>query len=143
MKKDKVKARAIAGSHVFGVASTGTEQVGMRLSVIDGPRAGEEFVWYGSFTENSVEITLSGLKAAGWDGSDFANLPGLGSVDCMLTLQEEERRDSGALYWRAAFINPIGIAMKEQLDAAGVAALAKRVARLTGANAAAAKKVPF
>jgi hypothetical protein len=144
MKKVRAKARAVAGSHEFGVAGTGTEQVGMRVLVLDGEYSGSEFVWYGSFTEAGTDIALESLRVAGWDGTDFVNLPGLGSTEFLLTLQEEDGRD-GPSRMRAAFINRLGVPMKEKMDDAAKAALARRIARITGASAAPARKVniPF
>jgi hypothetical protein len=129
--KIRVKAKAVAGSHEFGVAGTGTEQIGLRVQVLEGEHEGQEFVWYGYFSEAAVEMTLQALKTSGWDGSDFVNLPGLGSTMFSLTLQDETNQQ-GENVLRATFINPLGVPMKEKMDDSAKAALAKRIAKLTG-----------
>ena len=143
--KIRVTAKAIPGSHDFGVAGTGTEQVGVRVQALDGELAGQEFVWYGFFTEASVEMTLAALKTAGWDGEDFVNLPGLGSTTFSLTLQEEVGQD-GETRLRATFINPLGVPMKEKMDDRAKNALAARIAKMTGKPATTAARrntIPF
>lgn len=125
-KKIKVKARATAESHEWGFASTGTEQVGMRVEILDGELAGNHVTWYGYFTDATEERTLDALKVAGWDGSDIINLPGLGSTEFELVL-EEEIDDRGNTYLRPTFINRIGVAMKSKMDAQQKAAFAARM----------------
>lgn len=141
----KVRARAIAtGEFEFGLASTGSEQVGIAVRVLEGEFDGRVFTWYGHFTEAAVERTIEALKHAGWNGEDFANLPGLGSREFQLTLTEEQNQ-RGELFWRASFINPIGVAMKNKMDNASKASLAKRIAAFTGKPSAPVTKktVPF
>lgn len=128
-KKIRVKARALPDSHEWGFASTGTEQVGMRVTILEGEYQGE-VTWYGYFTEATEQRTLESLSVAGWDGTDIINLPGLGSTEFELQL-EEETDDKGNKYLRPTFINRIGVAMKHVMDAGAKAAFA---ARMRGAS---------
>lgn len=122
MRTARTKAKAIPNSHVLGYANTGTEQIGIRVNVIEGHEElqGKEFTWYGYFTDKSEERTLQALMTAGWDGSDFVNLAGLGSTEFELQFEEQDEVDeqgqvTGA-FWRPTFINKIGVAMKHQMD---------------------------
>lgn len=136
--KIRVKAQAVAGSHDFGVASTGTEQVGIAVKVLEGDFAGQTFSWYGYFTDEATELTVKALRTAGWDGTDFVSLPGLGSTQFELVLVEEER--NGEFKWNARFINQIGVPMAERMGDAKKLALAKRISRLSGKPST---KTPF
>lgn len=135
MKKHRIKARAIAGSQEWGYASTGTEQVGIRITLIDGDWSGQSVTWYGFLTDNAEARTLEQLEIAGWDKSSVIDLPGLGSTEFELEL-EEETDDQGNTYMRPTWINRIGVAMKKKMDDTARRALAARLAALTGARPA-------
>lgn len=61
----------VAIKHRVGYAGTGTEQVGVRLRVTDGPLKGKYLLWYGTFTDNSEEITIRALRNLGFEGDDL------------------------------------------------------------------------
>jgi hypothetical protein len=69
VKKIRVKAKAVAGTHEWGLSNTNTEQVGMRVEILDGEFAGQALTWYGYFTDASEQRTLEQLEIAGWDKS--------------------------------------------------------------------------
>ena len=133
MTKIRSKARAVPDSHEWGFASTGTEQVGMRVVIADGELAGQEVTWYGYFTDAAEARTLEALKIAGWDGSNVIDLPGLGSTEFELTL-EEETDEKGKTYLRPTFINRIGVAMRNKMDDAQKRSFAARMQALAGAT---------
>jgi hypothetical protein len=122
----KVKAKAVPGSHVYGFASTGTEQVGVRVECLDGELAGQSVTWYGYFTEQSERRTLESLAIMGGDINDVIPLPGLGSTEFELVL-EEETADDGSVHYKPAFVNRIGVAMKQQMDEGQKRAFAARM----------------
>ena len=131
MKKIRTKARAVPDSHEWGYASTGTEQVGLRVVCLGGELDGQEVTWYGYFTEATEQRTLEALKTAGWDGTNVIDLPGLGTTEFELQL-EEETDDKGNTYLRPAFINRIGVAMKNKMDDGQKRAFAARLGALAG-----------
>lgn len=120
MRKLRCRAKAIPDSHVFGYANTGTEQVGILVECLDGEFKGKQFTWYGFFTPAAEERTLEQLMIAGWDGTDVINLPGLGTTEFELQLEEQEDHDENGspagTFWRPTFINRIGVAMRNQMD---------------------------
>jgi hypothetical protein len=124
----RTKARALPGEHDWGTSGTGTQQVGIRVEVIQGDphdeiKTGSQWTWYGYFTEKSGERTLESLEIAGWNsnpGDDFINLVGLGSTEFELTFEEEEDVDEqgnpAGSYWKPGFINRAGVAMRNKMD---------------------------
>ncbi len=132
MRKLRCKARAVADSHELGYASTGTEQIGMKVELLDGEFANNTVTWYGYFSSAAEERTLESLKIAGWTGDDIINLPGLGSAEFELQLEEHEDKETGEPYLKPTFINRIGVAMKNTMDASQKAAFAARMRAVTG-----------
>ena len=136
MSKVRVKARVVAGSEVFGFSSnTNTEQVGVRVEVLEGEHAGF-YAWYGFFTEKAGERAIESLKTMGWneDWNAFSRgeLPGLGDTEFELTLEWETPQDGGEGFWRATFINRIGVAMKKKMDQAEAMDFGRRMRALYG-----------
>ena len=128
MKKIRCRARAVPDSHDFGYSpERGTEQVGLRVQILDGDLEGQVYTWLGYFTEASEDRTLEQLRIAGWDNTDFLSLPGLGSTEFELQLEEESSQRDGTLYWKPTFINRMGVAMKHSMDAQQRAAFAARL----------------
>lgn len=124
MRTMRCKARARPGEFEFGHAGTGIPQVGVRIDLLDGELQGQIVTWYGYFTEKSQDRTLDQLEIAGWngaDGNDFVNLTGLGSTEFELQLEEEDDKDEqgnpAGTYWKPAFINRMGVAMRDKMDA--------------------------
>jgi hypothetical protein len=152
MRKIRSKARAIAGSQEWGTANTGTEQVGFRVQLIGGDMDGQSFTWYGYFTDTSEERTLESLRIAGWDG-DFGallDLPGLGSTEFELQLEDQADKDgklvinpeTGEPYLKPTFINRIGVAMKNVMDANEKTAFAARMRARYGGGAPPRTRTP-
>lgn len=138
MKKVRVKARAIPDSHEWGYSTnTNTEQVGMKVEILDGEFVGQFLTWYGYFTEKSEDRTLEQLEIAGWNKSSVIDLPGLGSTEFELILEEQEDQDEhgnpAGAYWRPTFINRIGVAMRNKMDEMQKRAFAARIGARVGA----------
>lgn len=125
-RKMYARARAVENSFEWGVSSNDNDQIGVLVNVLDGELAGSQATWYGTFTEASEDRTIESLRFMGWNGTDVVNLPGLGSTDFQLTF-EEEQTDSGSVYWKPAFVNRIGVAMKTPMDDRRKAAFAARL----------------
>lgn len=104
-KLGSYKARAV--SSVLGVAGTGTEQVAVTFEITaDGPRKGEQHVWYGFFTDATTSRTLESLETAGWDGDSLDKPVGLGRIECEVVLGEEEY--NGDMKVRVQWVNRPG-----------------------------------
>lgn len=138
-----VKARAVAGTEAFGFASTGTKQVAFTVEALEGDKKGQNFPWYGFFSEKAGKRTFEQLEVAGWKSDDdgwraFAEgkLPGLGSTEFMLQLEEEQEVDEqgqpAGTYWRATFLNRFGVAMKAQMDQSQQRAFAAEMKAMFG-----------
>lgn len=81
-------------------------QVICRLQVLDGPRAGDFLMWYGSLKESSQEYTAKGLRALGMTNDDIMNPIGLGTRKAKAV--ERENLFPGAKNkTRIDFIDPI------------------------------------
>lgn len=131
VRRLRAKARAIAGSQEFGVSSNNNEQVGLRLQIIGGELDGQMVTWYGTFSPAAEERTIEQLQIAGWNGEDFANLPGLGSTEVELQIEEYEGEDeeTGAPFpwFKAKWINRIGVTMKNAMNASEKESFAARM----------------
>lgn len=100
------------GSHIgraldreFGQADTGTLFVRVRFLIEHGPDAGQCCYWDGWLTEDAIDRTLEGLRAAGWDGISLEALDGLGSGSCRLSVEHERNQTTGRTYPRVAWVN--------------------------------------
>src|SRR4051794_36240960 len=84
------KGRALNGD--YGFASTRTRQVAVLFEFTDGECQGEQLTWYGFFTPATADRTVESLRNAGctFPNDNLADLTGLGSVECMLVVEEEE-----------------------------------------------------
>jgi hypothetical protein len=58
----------------IGRASTGTEQIGVLFELTEEPWKGQQITWYGTFTDESLPITMRGLKELGWQGQQVTTL---------------------------------------------------------------------
>lgn len=132
IRKLRAKGRVVQGSHDFGTASTGTEQIAAQVMIVDGEHAGQSCTWYGSFTERARERAEEQLRIAGWDGTWHQDMPGLGSTEFDLQY-EETTTPNGAVYLDGNFINRIGVALKNRMDDAQKADF---FARMRGSSAA-------
>lgn len=118
----------------FGRASTGTEQIGMLFEMTDGEHKGRTFTWYGSLgSEASVALVRGVLEACGWDGKSWTKL---GPLDKAVVLEfKEDADDDGNPYTYLAYVNRIGVAMKDELDVKERARLLANLDRANGAPA--------
>lgn len=110
----------------FGVASNGTEQIGVRLRLLD---EAVDLVWYGYFTADSEERTLESLKLLGWDdqSANFLDLTGMGSREARAVVENEEF--NGELRPKVQWINGLGLGLKTMMPDPQKAALGERMNR--------------
>jgi hypothetical protein len=135
VRKLRAKARAVAGSHEFGVSSNNNEQVGLRVEVIGGEFDGQSFVWFGTFSQAAEERTIEQLQIAGWTGEDIINLPGVGTTEFEVQLEEYEdynEQNAPYTYVKAKWLNRISVGMKNAMDASQKADFARRMAMRMG-----------
>lgn len=69
----KYKARAVAGSAVYGTTSAGHDQLTIEMNI---PSLGRNVFTYLYFSEKAKPYALARLKALGWDGG-----PGMETID--------------------------------------------------------------
>lgn len=114
--------------HKWGATSNGAEQIGVLVSVEEGPAQGRRFVWYGSWTEAALPITFDGLVALGWAGKSLGTItedvkPG---AEAMGVFAYETYEGKQRL--RLNFINPMRtIRFAKPLEEAARKVLAQRV----------------
>jgi hypothetical protein len=118
--------------HKFGVTKKETEQIGVLVSIEEGPGAGRRMVWYGSWSEAALPMTVEALQALGWEGKAMGTIaedlkPGaeaMGNFGYELDNENVPRL-------RLKFINPMRqIRFAATLDEAGRKSLAARVHKM-------------
>lgn len=129
------KARADRNSIRFGEASTGAAQIAVTFDLLDPKAEGiqERITWIASFKGGAIPITLDGLCAAGWTGTDLNRLTegeGIGDVECSLKIGHDTNNETGKTYARVEFVNAArsAFAFKKELDATGIGDLNDRLA---------------
>lgn len=105
----KYKARPTAWG--LSESKNGHEQFAIGFEIVDGSEAGSTITWYGGFVNDmAVDITIKGIKACGWTGSDLSNvdLPG---TEVQLVIVHEEY--NGKVSAKVKFINGPGQGIKQ------------------------------
>lgn len=101
---------------LLGKASTGTDQVGVDLQILEGPSQGAHVTWYGYFSEAAFERTIESLRLLGWEGDDLSDLRGIDRLEVSIVV-EDEADLQGEFRPRVKWINALGgIAMKDKMD---------------------------
>lgn len=120
------KGRAISGD--FGFAGTGTKQVAVLFEFTEGECQCEQLTWYGFFTPATAERTVEGLRNAGctFPNGDLCDLTGLGSVECVLVVEEDGTDDHGYPRLKIRWVNKLGggVALGSRMNEADKRALA-------------------
>jgi hypothetical protein len=131
------KYRVKAVEAVFGEASTGTEQIGVLLEVVDGDHKGTLLTWYGYFSEAAEERTIQSMRYLGWKGVDITDLSSMYAGQEAQADIEHDTDQEGKTRAKVQWIN--GIGMKKKMEGAQLASFAKRIrgvaARVGGAAA--------
>lgn len=118
-------------------SGNGTPRVSVEFEVTDGPERGQSIWWDGWLTDKAQERTCESLVHAGWTGADFETLPGLGTKDVDLVVEEEEWPvGSGTKRAKVKWVNDPG--RVRHTEGAGLAGYADRMQAL--AMGLAAKK---
>lgn len=119
-------ARAV--DSVLGKTSKGSEQLAITFQIV-APESyeGRQLVYYGYFTDKTVDKTLEALENTGWDGESIVHPIGVGSIDSSIVV-EHEADDKGQMRARIRWVNrPGGAAVKEKLDVSDAMALEQRL----------------
>lgn len=129
------KARADRNSIRFGESKKGGGQIAITFDLTDPKAEGiqERITWIGNFVGGATAITLDGLYAAGWTGSDLNQLSaaeGIGDVECSLKIGHDTNPETGKTYARVEFVNAAraAFAFKKEMDSNGIAALNESIA---------------
>ena len=119
--------RAQAVEAVLGRSSKGTEQIAVKFNLLDFE--GQSISWYGYFSEKAFEITMRGLRAAGFAGDNLADLSSLRAdvaPEVVLVIEHDEY--NGKVRPRVQFINSTGgMAVKDALDEGEAKSFAARM----------------
>lgn len=116
--------RAKARRAQLGSTSTGKEQVAVEFEIAE-PQT--RIVWYGYFTEKTVDSTIKALRTCGWQGDDLSDLAGIDANEVELVI-EHERDDRGFPRPRVRWVNSTGgLALKSALDPAAAKTFAARM----------------
>lgn len=107
----KYKARPIAWG--LSESKNGHEQFAIGFEIIDG-QPGDTITWYGGFSnDQATDITIKGIKACGWTGSDLSNVDLPGTEVQLVIIHEEYPAGSGKVNPRVKFINGPGQGIKQ------------------------------
>lgn len=117
-----------AKSWGFGVASTGTEQIGASLEIEEGEYTGKRLPWYGFLnSEENAKRTMKAMRVCGWDGvGPVTKAQGLDKNKVEIVVENDEY--NGEVRSRVAWVNAIGVALKP-MNEAQEEALNARLAR--------------
>lgn len=117
----------MAVTHKIGFAGTNNEQIGVRCKFTEGPHKNKTLVWYGSFSDRALDITIRGLRALGMKGDDLRDLSGMYTDPgaAIGVVQHDEYQ--GKKRARIAFINGGDVVMKQEMNAQELSAFAQRM----------------
>lgn len=102
----------------FGKAKTGTDQVVVMFSIIEGEMAGERLPWIGYFSEKSEDRTLESLRLVGWVGDEIeAVVHGPLDQKVSITVEHNKNPENGKVMARVAWVNAFGSGGGLRLDA--------------------------
>jgi hypothetical protein len=131
----KYKARGVEGA--LSETSKGNPQVAILIEIIEGEHAGENYTWYGHFTEKTEERTLESLRHLGWSTDDLTDLTGIDANEVSITIGHEDDQE-GKTRARVRWVNaPGGLAIKERMNDGAAKQFA---ARMKGAAIASRQK---
>lgn len=71
----------------------------VNLRVVEGPEAGTELRYYGSFHENAQQYTADALRAMGWTCNDVTVLEGLGDLKVHAVEKTSEYKGKPQTSW--------------------------------------------
>ena len=124
----KAQAKVVGASFGRAGGGTGNEQVAIQFEIVEasgaGDEAGDSRTYFGTFTENALEITEKAMRACGWEGDDLrefkraADAGDLGAVELVI----EEELYKGEWNTKIRFINAPGggrFKFKEEAEIAG------------------------
>lgn len=96
----------------FGVAGTGTEQIGVSFEITEGDYAGKRVGWYGFFnSEENAKRAMRSMRTCGWDGQGpVTEADGLDTNDVEIVVEEDSYQ--GETKSKVAWVNAIGVALK-------------------------------
>ena len=110
----------------------GTEQIGLVLEVVSGECKGEKIVAYKYFSDGAFPWTIKALSALGWDGEDFDTFKGLGTTTAEAEIETETQEGKRRL--KVSWINPIGVAMSEEMSTHKRKSFAERMRAMKSAT---------
>ncbi|WP_163869629.1 hypothetical protein [Myxococcus eversor] len=127
----KYRARGVQGA--LGVAGTGAEQVAVEFQLLgnDGSEhyVGQSITWFGFFGDASLEHTIKGLRACGWQGDDVSDLTGVDTYEVILVIENETYRNETRP--KVKWVNSMGsgVALKQQMEPTQARTFAQQMRR--------------
>lgn len=107
--------RAKAKSAALGESSKGNEQVAVEFQVLTEGASHDTLIWYGYFTDATVDRTIQSLRYMGWEGDDLSNLQGIDKNEVDLVVEDETYE--GQTFAKVQWVNkPGGLALKAPLS---------------------------
>lgn len=117
--------------HKWGITGQGSEQIGVLVEVLDGPMKGRRHVWYGSWSEAALPMTVDGLMALGWFGQSLTTLKADLKEGAQASGVFDYEEYEGKQRLRLNFINrPKQIRFAQEMTPQGFEALGKRVHKM-------------
>jgi hypothetical protein len=102
--------RAKAKSWKLAETKGGDPQAAIDFELLEGPKTGQTYSYFGGFGEKSFEHTMKALRACGWQGVDPLELDdpkaGLDKNEVSLVIEPEEYE--GKTREKVRWVNPLG-----------------------------------
>lgn len=87
-------------------AGKSAEQVAIGWVFLDGPFKDDTITSYGSLSDAAIDRTIEGMRHAGWEGDNLADLSTIKGKVARLVIEEEEW--NGKIKQKVAWINGLG-----------------------------------
>ena len=134
--------RAVPTEAILGLTDTGNEQIAVTFMLTDGSARGA--VWYGFFTEKTLERTVESLRYMGWTGNDLSEFeqgkPAPSGFGEEVEIVVEQETYNGVTRSRVRWVNRVGgPTVKTALTGAQAVSFAARMKAKIAALDAAAK----
>ncbi len=97
-----MKGRFLGTARTWTVYETGTPVILVVFTLGEGPHQGEEVTWRGWLTPKGVAKTIQGLRAAGWEGTDYRTIAAL-PTPVELVIDEKEYK--GEMQTQVEWVN--------------------------------------
>lgn len=106
-----------ATKHRWGWSENKYPQIGISLTVTEGPYKGRRLTWYATFSDAAAEWTIKGLRALGMKGDDAErDIDTIYTSEAAATAVVANETYQGKTRAKVKFINGADIIMKNEMN---------------------------